>query len=110
MLVGCLDLYGLKLRTAFTIEQIESAVAEAFGVDAWTLFAKRIRNNDARAAAVYLNRLLTSASATELAARYGGVSQAAISKTVQRAEVRRNDNRSWNQKLARLETSLRSEK
>jgi hypothetical protein len=87
--------------------QIELAVAEAFAVDLSRLFAKRIRNNEARAAAVYLNRMLTSMSATELAERYGGVSQAAISKTDQRAETRRRENRRWNQTLARLEKSLR---
>jgi hypothetical protein len=72
------------------------------------LFAKRIRNNEARSAAVYLNRMWTSVSATELAARYGGVSQAAISKTVQRAEMQRGKDRRWNHELARLDKSLRS--
>jgi REP element-mobilizing transposase RayT len=91
-------------------EQIELAVAEAFAVDVSQLFAKRIRNNEARAAAVYLNRMLTSVSATDLAERYGGVSQAAISKTVQRAEARRKENRRWNPTLARLEKSLRRAK
>ncbi len=89
---------------------IELAVAEAFGVDISKLFAKRIRNNEARAAAVYLNRLLTGVSATVLAERYGGVSQAAISKTVKRAEMRQREHGRWHQKLARLEKTLRSEK
>ena len=45
-------------------QQIESAVAEEFGVDLCQLFAKRIRNNEARAAALFLIRRLTSVSAT----------------------------------------------
>ncbi len=89
-------------------EQIELAVAEEFGVDVSELFAKRIKNNEARVAAVYLIRRLTSVSATQLAERYGDVSQAAISKTVQRAEIRRDEQRRWKQRLARLEKSLRT--
>lgn len=89
-------------------EQIELAVAEEFGVERSELLAKRIRNNDARVAAVYLIRKLTSVSATQLAQRYGGVSQAAISKTVQRAEMRLDQQRRWKQRLSRLERFLRS--
>ena len=89
-------------------EQIESAVADEFGVDRSQLFAKRIKNNEARFAAVYLIRKLTSVPATQLAQRYGGVSQAAISKAVHRAETRRDQQRRWNQRLSRLEESLRS--
>ena len=91
-------------------EQIESAVSAAFGVDLAKLFAKRIRNNDARVAALYLSRMLTGVSTTELAKRYGGVSQAAVSKAVRRAEVRRKENRRWHQKLSQLEKVLRSGK
>jgi len=89
-------------------EQIESAVASEFGVEISEAFAKRIKNNEARIAAVYLIRKLTSVTATQLAQRYGGVSQAAISKTVQRAEIRRDQQRRWRQRLSRLEKSLRS--
>jgi REP element-mobilizing transposase RayT len=91
-------------------EQIESAVAVEFGVDPSQLFAKRIKNHEARVAAIYLIRRLTSVSARQLAERYGGVSQAAISKTVQRAETRRDEQCGWKQRLSRLEDSLRSEK
>ena len=93
-----------------SIDQIELAVAEAFGVDVSQLSAKRIKNNDSRVAAVYLIRKLTQVSATELAQRYGGVSETAISKTVQRAEIPRDQQRDWKQKLSRLEKSLRTRK
>jgi chromosomal replication initiation ATPase DnaA len=87
-------------------EQIESVVASAFGVDKSELFAKRVRNNDATAAALYLIRKLYGVSATQLAQQYGRVSQAAISKTVQRAGNRREKERRWSQRLSCLEKSL----
>ena len=71
------------------------------------MFAKRIRCNEAIAAALYLIRKLTGVPATQLAQRYGGVSQAAISKTVRRAENRREEERRWSQRLSRLEQPLR---
>lgn len=88
-------------------EQIESAVAEAFGVDVDGLLAKRVRNNQARAAALYLIRRLTNVPTTKLAERYGGVSQAAISKAVARADVRRADDTAWQRRLRGLERALR---
>ena len=87
-------------------EMIESAVAEEFDVDLDVLFTKRIKGNDARAAALYLIRKLTSVSATELAEEYGDVSQSAISKTIQRTELRRGEQGSWKQRLSRLEKGL----
>jgi chromosomal replication initiation ATPase DnaA len=89
-------------------EQIEMAVSEDFAIDLSELLAKRVRSNEARVAAIYLIRKLTTVSAIRLAERYGGVSQAAISKTVQRAEIRRAEQRRWKQRLARLEKSLRT--
>ena len=88
-------------------EQIESVVANEFGVDKSEMFAKRVRYNEARAAALYLIRKLTGVPATQLAQRYGGVSQAAISKTVRRAENRREEERRWRQRLSRPEKPLR---
>jgi putative transposase len=89
-------------------EEIELAVANEFGVAVTDLFAKRLKNNEARVAAVYLIRRLTSEPARRIAERYGGVSQAAISKTVRRAETRRNEQRHWKQRLSRLERTLRA--
>lgn len=66
----------------------------------------RKRSNDARAAAIYLHRKLTSESVRGIAARYGGVSVAAISKTVTRAEERRSDDRRWDRTLSKLESSV----
>lgn len=91
-------------------EQIEIAVAAEFGVEVETLLAKRVRNNEARSAALYLIRRLTSVSATSLAERYGPVSQAAISKAVQRAEIKRDKQPAWRRRMIRLESELRKRK
>jgi hypothetical protein len=72
------------------------------------LYAKRLKNNKARAAANYLIRKLTSVAATQLAQQFADVIQAAISKTVSRAEGRRIKERRWKQGLTRLEELLRS--
>jgi REP element-mobilizing transposase RayT/DNA-binding transcriptional ArsR family regulator len=86
---------------------IETAVAAAFGIDVPNLFVKRVKHNEPRVAALYLLRKLTSVSAAELAEQYGGVSQAAISKTVTRAQLRAKEERHWRQRLTRIEESLR---
>ena len=91
-----------------SIDEIELEAAKEFGVEVGHLHAKRVRNNEARAAALCLVRRLTSVPATQLADRYGGVSQAAISKAVQRAEVRRDDESAWRCRLERLEKKLMS--
>lgn len=91
-----------------TKEAIEAEVAADFGVDLPLILSKRVRNNDARMAALYLIRQLTNEPATQLASRYGGVSQAAISKSVKRAELRMDDDVKWRRRLNRLTKSLRS--
>jgi chromosomal replication initiation ATPase DnaA len=64
--------------------------------------------NEARLAALYLIRRLTTESTASLAERYGGVSAAAISKSVARTEQRSETDKTWRKKLARLESGLRS--
>ena len=64
------------------------------------------QNDEARAAALYVMRKLTGMPATQLAQRYGGVSHAAILKTVRRAENRREEECRWSQRLSRLENPL----
>ena len=97
-----------RLAWRQSLEQIESAVAEEFGVEPSQLFVKRLKNHEARGAAISLIHTLTCVPAKQLGERYGGVSQAAISKAVQRAEARRDEQRRWRQRLSRLEQSLRS--
>jgi REP element-mobilizing transposase RayT len=89
-----------------SMEEIEQETAAEFGVAKRVLQAKRVRNNEARAAALCLIRRLTSVPATQLATRYGGVSPAAISKAVQRAEVRCDEDVAWRRRLERLEKKL----
>lgn len=89
-----------------SMEDIEQEAAKEFGVAQGILHAKRVRNNEARAVALCLIRRLTKVPATQLADRYGGVSPAAISKTVQRAEVRCDEHAAWRRRLERLEKKL----
>jgi len=70
------------------------------------LFVTRMKLNEARVAALYLIRKLTSVPATQLSQDYGQVSQAVVSKTVCWAELRCQEQRSWKQRLSRLEKSL----
>jgi len=84
-------------------QKLREHVAEYFGVSPEAFTDVRRRNNDARTVAIYLQRKLTSDSVTSLAQQYGGVSVAAISKTVARAERRRTDDRKWDQLLIGLE-------
>ena len=89
-------------------DPIGTAVAEEFGVARSSLFGKRIKNKDARIAAFPLIRKRPRMSGAQLARQYGGVSQAGISKAIKRAEVRRDQQRRWKQRLGRLEASLRT--
>ena len=89
-----------------SMEDIEQEVAKEFGVAKGVFQAKRVRNNEARAVALCLIRRLTRVPATQLAERYGGVSPAAISKAVQRSEVRCHEITAWHRRLERLEKKL----
>ncbi len=64
---------------------------------------KRRRENDARTVAIYLVRRLTAQSVATIAEQFGEVSLAAISKTVQRSEIRRAEDAKWNRLLGKLE-------
>jgi hypothetical protein len=50
---------------------------------------------------------LTDERVSDLAARFGGVSAAAITKAVARVESRRATDRRWNRLLGKLEAQLR---
>ena len=65
-------------------------------------------HNDARAAAIYLARHLTDQTVSAIAEQFGGVSLAAISKTVKRAESRRIDDKPWDRLLDKLEKQCSS--
>jgi REP element-mobilizing transposase RayT len=86
--------------------ELGAKVAEHFNVSQAVFADVRRRNNDARTAAIYLHRKLTGESVGRLAERYGGVSVAAISKTVARAEARRSEDRTWDRTLSKIEQSL----
>ena len=79
---------GLAWRP--TRAEIVRQVKEHFGADCSSdLTRVRRHGNDARVAAIYLIRRLTDEKVTTLAKQFGGVSVAAISKLLSRAELRR---------------------
>ncbi|NQT16436.1 MAG: transposase [Planctomycetes bacterium] len=85
-----------------TLEDVAGAVCKAFGVEMADLSASRRHGNDARSAAIYLSRLVTDEPAGVVAHHFGGVSRAAISKTVARTEKRREEDPDWDRRLAKL--------
>ena len=95
-----------RLAGGVDSSMILKAVAEHFQASPEVFTLIRKRNNDARSAAIYLNRKLTSESVGHLADRFGGVSIAAISRTVSRAEARRVDDRRWDRLLKQFENTL----
>ncbi len=68
----------------------------------------RRHRNEARVAAIYLVWRLTDQTVSATAEQFGGVSVAAISKVVKRADSRRNDDPKWNRLLAKLEKQCTS--
>lgn len=97
-----------QLAWRTSVAEIEAVVAQEFKVEPATMHSKRVRMNEARSAAVYLIRKLTTESTASLADRYGGVSAAAISKSVARTEQRLQIEALWRQRIARLEKRLGS--
>ncbi len=90
------------------LDDVVAMVSATFGIEESELLAIRRRGNEARSAAIYLARLLTDEAVGAIAEYFGGVSTAAISKTVARAESRRGEDRAWDRRLARLSERLRS--
>jgi putative transposase len=90
-----------------TVEDVVAAVSQAFDVDPARLSESRRHGNEARLAAVYLARLLTDEAVGAIGQRFGGVSMAAISKTVVRVECRRSRDPAWDRRLAALSERLR---
>ena len=61
----------------------------------------------ARLAAIYVSRQVTDEGVGAIGRRFGGVSTAAISKTVARVEKRRGEDRQWDRRVSRLLEQLR---
>ncbi len=102
----------LRKRLAWrpTAVEIVRVVRDHFNVPSSTFDAVRRHGNDARVAAIYLVRRLTDQTVSATADQFGGVSMAAISKVVKRADSRRNDDPKWNQLLAQLEKRCTSKR
>ena len=92
-----------KLAWRPSPEDIMQVVQRHYQVPMSVFGRARVHGNDARMAAIYLVRRLTDQSVAVTAEAFGRVSSAAISKTVKRAESRREDDAKWNRLLAQLE-------
>jgi len=90
-----------------TIEDVVAAVSQAFDVAPGDVLASRRHGNEARLAAIYLARSVGDGAVAAIGRHFGGVSQAAVSKTVARAERRRCEDRAWERRLATLLERLR---
>ena len=77
-------------------------VSQAFDADPAELLTRRQHENEPRSAAIYLARLVTDAARVALGRYFGGVSAAAISKTVARVEHRCRKGPAWEQRLVTL--------
>ena len=91
-----------------TLDDVLKVVCSELEVDLSELVACRRRGNDGRLAAIYLSRRLTDESVGAIGQYFGGVSTAAISKAVQRAEIRRNQDRAWDRQLTKLAAEIQS--
>jgi REP element-mobilizing transposase RayT len=90
-----------------TVEDIVGAVSQAFGVEPAEVLASRRHGNQARLAAIYLARLVSDEAVGVIGRCFGGVSGAAISKTVARVEQRRAEDPAWDRRLTTLLERLR---
>lgn len=91
-----------------SVDVILEVVSQAYEVEPSVVLQRRRHGNDARLAALCLCRRLTDERVSALAARFGGVSAAAITKAVARAENRRATDRRWNRLLDKLEAQIRT--
>ena len=102
----------LRKRLAWrpSATEIVQVVRRHFQVPSSAFREVRRHGNEARVVAIYLVRRLTDQTVSATAEQFGGVSLAAISKVVTRAESRRNDDPKWNRLLAQLEKQCTSKR
>jgi hypothetical protein len=89
-----------------TLHDIVAVVSEAFDVEPTKLLKSRRHGNEGRSAAIYLARSLTDEPLSAIGECFGGVSPAAISKTVARAESRCREDFQWERRLTTLRKRL----
>lgn len=91
-------------------EDVVAMVSEVFGVEEVALQESRLHGNDARQAAVYLTRELTDEQLAAIGKQFGGITAAAVSKMLTRAEERRTVDGRWDRLLQKLKRRLVSPK
>lgn len=97
-----------RLAKHAEIKDVEDVVCSQFGVQRDTLARKHDRGNEARSAAIYLCRKLTGARLAEVAARFGGMTESAVSRTVARVAQKRQSDRRVDALLHKCEDALAS--
>lgn len=91
-----------------SLQDAIAAVSEAFGTDPADLLAKRRHANEARSAAIYVARRATDEGLGAIGQHFGGVSMAAICKTVARADQPRADDPAWDRRVTAILKCLRT--
>ncbi len=91
-----------------TLADVVAAVSEAFDVEPAEVLVSRRHGNEARSAAIYLARRVAVEAVGTIGEYFGGVTSAAVSKVVARAEDRRARDRAWDSRLAKLWERLRT--
>lgn len=91
-----------------SVDVILDVVSRCHGVDGSAMLERCRRGNDARMAALCLCRRLTDERVGSLATRFGGVSPAAVTKSVTRGEARCSTDADWDRHLAELEAQVKS--
>ena len=91
-----------------SVDVILDVVSRCHGVDESAILERGRRGNDARMTTLCLCRRLTDERVGSLAAQFGGVSPAAVTKSVTRGEARCSTDADWGRYLAELEAQVKS--
>ena len=95
-----------QLRLRPTADQVIAVVEQHFQVADKVLRQPRRHRNKPRIAVIYLLRRLSDEPVHVLARQFGGVSDAAVSHLVHRADALRREDRKWDRLLGKLEKQL----
>jgi REP element-mobilizing transposase RayT len=95
-----------ELARRIEVEEIQQVVCGEFGVQRDSLLRKRNRWNDARSAAIYLCRKLTSRSLADVGAEFGGITQSAVTRTATRVAMQRREDGRFDALIRKCEIAL----
>jgi REP element-mobilizing transposase RayT len=95
-----------ELAKRIGVEEIQRVVCSEFGAQRDALTRKRDRYNEARSAAIYLSRKLTSTPLAEVGAQFGGITQSAVSQMTAQVSAKRQEDRRFDALLRKCEDAL----